>query len=220
VPTLPDDTSTDGSIQIARDRRLVRRLRNDDQQAMHEFYDVYFPKLYRYATRRLRTPQDIDDVIQRVLTIAAARIETYRGEATLLTWLIQICRHEVARHYRATARRDAAVQFLDDDVLRAVVESLEAPAGDEPETAAHRAELAASVQTALDQLPDHYADALQMKYLQGRSSKEIAGHFGIADDAAQSLLARARRSFREICSVALRLELNLHDKAHPPAETT
>ena len=41
---------------------------------------------------------------------------------------------------------------------------------------------------------------------------------GIGDDAAQSLLARARRSFREICSVALRLEFNYGD-ASPPAET-
>jgi RNA polymerase sigma-70 factor, ECF subfamily len=207
-------------MQIARDRRLVRRLRNDDQRAMREFYDEYFPKLYRYATRRLRNAQDIDDVVQRVLTIAATRIETYRGEATLLTWMIQICRNEVSRHYRSTARHDAAVQFLDDDVLRAVVESLEAAADDEPETARRQSELAASVQMALDQLPDRYADALQMKYLDGCSSKEIAGRFGIGDDAAQSLLARARRSFREVCSVALRLEFNPADQASPPAETT
>ena len=137
----------------------------------------------------------------------------------MLTWLVQICRHEVAKHYRRSAQHDRAVQFLDDDVVRAVVESLEAPVGDEPETAVRRSELAATIQCALDQLPGHYAEALQMKYLEGLSSKEIAGYFGIGDDAAQSLLARARRSFREVCSVALRLDLNYDGQASPPAET-
>jgi len=214
-----DGDSAQGSTQIARDLRLVRRLRNDDEPAMREFYDTYFPKLYRYATRRLASDRDIDDVIQRVLVIAARRIETYRGEATLLTWLIGICRHEIGRHYRATARRDSVMQFLDDDVLRAAVESLEAPATDEPETATRRSELAATIQTALDQLPGRYAEVLQLKYFEGHSSKEIATRFGIGDDAAQSLLARARRAFREICSVALQLEFNYDGRTNPPAET-
>ncbi len=210
----------EGELQIARDRRLVRRLRNDDQRAMREFYDEYLPKLYRYAARRLRTRQDIDDVVQRVLTIAARRIETYRGEATLLTWLVQICRNEVSKHYKLAARDDVTVTFLDDDVLRAVVESLEAPAADEPETAAHQAELVAMVQMALDQLPARYADALELKYFDGFSSKEIAGRLGIGDAAVQSLLARARRSLREICSVGITMNLTNDAQAKTPAETT
>lgn len=210
----------EGELQVARDRRLVRRLRNDDQRAMREFYDEYLPKLYRYAARRLRTRQDIDDVVQRVLTIAARRIETYRGEATLLTWLVQICRNEVSKHYKLAARDDVTVTFLDDDVLRAVVESLEAPAADEPETAAHQAELVAMVQMALDQLPARYADALELKYFDGFSSKEIAGRLGIGDAAVQSLLARARRSLREICSVGITMNLTNDAQAKTPAETT
>jgi len=214
------NTSQDGELQIARDRRLVGRLRKDDQRAMHEFYDEYFPKLYRYAARRLPTRQDIDEVVQRVLTIAARRIETYRGEATLLTWLIQICRNEVSKHYKRAAYDDATVTFLDDDVLRAVVESLEAPPADEPESAARRSELVALVQMALDQLPARYADALELKYLDGFSSQEIAGRLGIGDTAVQSLLARARASFREICSVALTLQFTTDDQTPTPAETT
>jgi RNA polymerase sigma-70 factor (ECF subfamily) len=176
---------------------------------MHVFYDEYFPKLYRYAARRMKSPHDIDEVVQAALTAAARRIETYRGESTLLTWLIQICRHEVSKHYKFAMRTEEAIAFLDDDMLRAAVESLEAPALDEPESAAHRAELIGRVQMALDQLPARYSDALELKYLEGFSSKEIANHLGIGDDAVQSLLARARRAFREICALALTLDIDL-----------
>lgn len=212
------DEPAGGELQIARDRRLVQRLRKDDQRALHVFYDEYFPKLYRYAARRMKSSQDIDEVVQAVLTTAARRIETYRGESTLLTWLIQICRHEVSKHYKFATQMDGAIAFLDDDMLRAAVESLEAPPMDEPESAARRSELIARVQMALDQLPARYADALELKYLEGFSSKEIANQLGIGDEAVQSLLARARRSFREICSIALTFDTDFGDSATAPKE--
>ena len=122
--------------------------------------------------------------------------------------MIQICRHEVSKHYTLAASYESAIAFVDDDLLRAAVESLEAPSHDEPESAARRSELVARVQMALDELPGRYADALQLKYFDGFSSKEIASKLGIGDEAAQSLLARARRAFREICSIALTIDID------------
>jgi RNA polymerase sigma-70 factor (ECF subfamily) len=115
-------------------------------------------------------------------------------------------------------QNDAAVAFLDDDMLRAAVESLEAPLVDEPESAARRSELIACVQMALDQLPTRYAAALELKYLEGFSSKEIANQLGIGDEAVQSLLARARRAFREICSIALMIDTGLDGQTNVSKE--
>ena len=111
-----------------------------------------------------------------------------------------ICRHEVARHYAERARRDAIFEVFDDDVMRAMAESLEAPATDEPEVVVRRAELISLVQAVLDRLPNRYARALELKYVEGLSSLEIAKRLGIGDAATQSLLARARQAFRETCS--------------------
>ncbi len=190
-------------ISIARDRALARRMQRGDERAITEFCDEYLPKLYRYALRRLGNEHDVADLVQVVLTNAARRIETYRGEASLLTWLVQICRHEVAKHYAYRARRDTAFAVFDDDVLRAMVESLEAPPTDEPEASVRRSEVIAMVQVVLDQLPARHAEALELKYVHGFTSQEIATHMGIGDAATQSLLARARQAFREICSAAV-----------------
>lgn len=190
-------------LTLARDRALARRMRRGDDRAIAEFCNEYLPKLYRYALRRIGNEQDVVDLVQTVLINAARRIETYRGEAALLTWLVQICRHEIARHYADRARRDAAFETFDDDVLRAIVESLEAPAADEPDAVAYRAEVIALVQTVLDQLPGRYAMALELKYVDGYSSQQIAARLGLGDVATQSLLARARQAFREICSEAM-----------------
>ena len=190
------------SMRLAGDKRLAKRMQRGDQKAVKAFCDEYLPKLYRYAMTRLPTEADVDDVVQVTLANAARRITTYRGEALLLTWLIQILRREISKHLSAVSRRDVMMPFLDDEILRSLVEAIEAPESLEPDAAASRTELIALVQLTLDQLPERYAAALELKYAQGHSSKEIAAQLGIGDEAAQSLLARARRAFRDLCSEA------------------
>lgn len=188
-------------LQIAQDRKLARRMVRGDEKAIRTFCDQNLAKLYRFARTRLPTEQDVDDVVQVVLTNAARRIETYRGEASLYTWLCQICRREVAKHTASKARHAAVVSFSEDSQLHQVIHNLPAPALEEPEVMARRAELVAEVQYTLDRLPERYAEVLELKYIDGFSSKEIARRFDVADEAAQSLLARARRAFRDLCDI-------------------
>lgn len=201
--------SSKALLQVSRDKRLVRRILRGDEQALRAFFDEYFPRLYRYARHRLRNDADVDDVVQIVLAQAARRMETYRGEATLLTWLVQICRHEISRQLKQNQRdHDVMSPFLNDDLLRAVVESIEATDHTgSSESESRRLELISLVQFALDQLPEHYAKALELKYIEGYRSAEIATCLHISDEATQSLLARARRAFREVCGEALQSAL-------------
>ncbi len=201
-------SASDNEMQISRDRRLARRLLRGDERAFRDFVDEYFPRLYRYARSRLRVAADVDDVVQATLAQAARRLETYRGEATLLTWLVQICRHEISRSLQLSAKHaDVALPFLQDDMLRAVVESIELPSGGSPEADSRRLEVIGLIQFALDQLPERYALALELKYIEGCSSRDIAAQLQISDEATQSLLARARRAFKEVCGEALRTAL-------------
>lgn len=193
------------SMPLARDRRLVKQILAGDDRAMRSFIDEYFPRLYRYARHRMNNEADVEDVVQNVLSQAARRLETYRGEATLLTWLVQICRHEISKHlHKAAQRADMMVPFLHDDLLRSVVESIEINSADDPEAATRRLELITLIQLALDQLPEHYARALELKYIEGFSSQEIAASLKTSDEALQSILARARKAFRDVCGEALR----------------
>ena len=63
--------------------------------------------------------------------------------------------------------------FLNDDVLRAVVESIETVAEDNPEACCRREELISMIQLVLDQLPERYAGALEMKYIEVPARKKL-----------------------------------------------
>jgi RNA polymerase sigma-70 factor (ECF subfamily) len=178
---------------------LIRRMLAGDERAFEAFFESHFPRLYRFALPRLNGDVEATrEVVQAALGKAMRKLADYRGEAALFTWLCQICRREIVDRLRFERRHTDHLVLIDDrPELRAAIESLEAPDEYDLVKSYGRAEVGRLVQTVLDRLPARYGDALEWKYVEGRSVEEIGERLGIGHTAAQSLLARARVSFRE-----------------------
>jgi len=182
-------------MDIAHDRDLVRRMRGGDERAFDEFFDAYYPRLYRFAAARVRLQDAAEDIAQATLVIAIRKAGTWRGEAALLTWLCTICRHEIAAYCRRHDYREVSV--LDDvPEVRAQLEALAARM-EGPQQQRERQDVARLVQLTLDYLPTRYGDVLEWKYLQGLSMREIAERLDTTTKAVESLLTRARDAFRD-----------------------
>lgn len=186
-------------LDVQHEQRLVRRMLGGDERAFTEFFNEYFSRVYRFALPRVNGDANAaEEVVQATLTKAMQKLDSYRGEASLFTWICQICRHQVADYIRANRRRTDRVVLLEDNPgVRAALDSISAPEFDEPETRYGSGEVRRLVQSVLDRLPARYGDALEWKYVEGLSVDEIANRMQIGPTAAQSLLARARRAFRE-----------------------
>ncbi len=182
-----------------RDRQLARRILAGDERAFNEFFDGYFPGLYRFALVRVGGDHDsAEEMAQVTLFKAMRRLDTYRGEASLLTWLCTFCRHEISALYRRRERSPRLEDLLEETPeIRAALESLDAASHEGPDASVLRSEIARLVQVVLDGLPAHYGDALEWKYLEEVPVAEIAGRLGMSVKAAESLLTRARAAFRE-----------------------
>jgi RNA polymerase sigma-70 factor (ECF subfamily) len=182
------------------DRKLVKRLLAGEERAFNQFFDENFSRLYRFALTRLsEDPESTRDVVQSVMSKALRKIHTYRGESALFTWLCVICRHELVDWMRRNAPYRATIVLTEDEpAIRQLVEALDAPESGDPDRRYQRQEVARLIQVALDRLPPMYGDALEWKYIEGYSVKEIAQRLNLRPEAAQSLLARAKRSFREV----------------------
>lgn len=181
------------------DRQLVERMLAGEERAFDTFFETYFPRMYRFALPRVGLNEDTaKDVVQAALIKAMRKLGSWRGEAALFTWLCQICRREIADHVRSEKRRvDNVVLIEDSEDVRAALESIEAPPSFDPLRRADGEELKRLVHAVLDRLPNRYGEALEWKYVEGRSVEEIGERLGIGHTAAQSLLARARVAFRE-----------------------
>ena len=178
------------------ERELVGRMLGGDEGAFDEFFADYFPRLFRFAVLRLRDPDAAEDLVQNSLIAAVRSLRSWRGEATLFTWICTICRREISAWEKRTSRRVIVPIEEDDPGLRAALESIGA-AAEAPDAAMARADTGRIVQLALDHLPPRYSRALEWKYLEELSVDDIAGRLQCTPKAAESLLTRARDAFRD-----------------------
>ena len=156
------------------DLDLARRLRNGDESAFEEFFDEYFPRVYRFARVRLTGDDDAaEEVAQTTLIRALAKVSTYRGEAALFVWLCSFCRHEIAAWFERSGKA-MQVSLSDDSAeTRAMLDATAALSRDDPEREYERRELSRLVHLTLDHLPGRYKEALVWKYLEGTPVEEI-----------------------------------------------
>ncbi|MBB6094551.1 RNA polymerase sigma-70 factor (ECF subfamily) [Povalibacter uvarum] len=185
--------------ELIDDRELVRRMLAGEERAFNAFFNDFFPRVYRFALPRLAGDQETaKEVVQATLVKAIRHLANYRGDAALFSWVCQICRHQIVDHLRVHRRHSKHVTLLEDSPdLRAALESIEAPAEDEPLQHYGTEETRRLIRSVLDRLPGRYGDVLEWKYVEGRSVEEIGALLGIGHTAAQSMLARARVAFRE-----------------------
>jgi RNA polymerase sigma-70 factor (ECF subfamily) len=195
-------------VVYAEDKRLVARLLAGEEAAFKQFCTDHYQRLYRFALARVdRDVGAAEDAAQSTLSRALENLASYRGEAQLFTWLCAICRSEISVWRRRTGRREAHIVLLEDrpESLGAL-DSLAAD-GDDPAAELQRDQRARHIQVVLDRLPPRYGDALEWKYVEGYSAQEIAARLRIGTEAANSLLARAKRAFKETYTSMLEQEL-------------
>lgn len=187
------------------DKKLVKSLLRGDERAFARFFDDYHARLFRFALARLNNDQDAAaEVAQITLSRAIQKLHTYRAEAQLFTWLCAICRNVSSDWCASQGRiREHIVLLEDYPEIRAAVDSIAAPEQDDPERNFQRTQAARLIQVALDRLPAKYGNVLEWKYVEGYSTREISERLEIGSEAAQSLLARAKRAFADVYSTLL-----------------
>jgi RNA polymerase sigma-70 factor (ECF subfamily) len=184
---LPSIGRPQGDQEIGeQDYLLARRLLAGEEPAFEEFFAEYFPRLFRFAAARANGDDDLaEEAVQATLIRAVNKLNTFRGEASLFTWLCTICRRELARLYDRAGTHVEMTLPEDHPETRAALETLE------------RQDLARIVHSTLDQLPSRYGEALEWRYIDGLSVDEVADRLGVGYKAAESLLSRARQAFRD-----------------------
>jgi len=188
LPSAGISESASDSDPRLEEKALVERMLAGDEAAMEELADEYFPGLYRFALSRLGGDTELArEVVQTTVCKALGKLSTWRGEASLSTWLCACCRNEIRMSFRQKKRQPALVE-LDEE---------SGGAGEHAEGTIVRREEARLVHAALDLLPPRYARALEWKYLDRLPVQEIADRLRLGAKAAESLLTRARRAFRE-----------------------
>ncbi|UCH42384.1 MAG: sigma-70 family RNA polymerase sigma factor [Dehalococcoidales bacterium] len=93
---------------------LVRRAKENDQQAFARLYEEYFDRIYRYVAVRVGDRIEAEDLTQQVFVNALKAISSYRVKgAPFSAWLYRIAHNQVVDYLRKKKKR-AAVPLNED----------------------------------------------------------------------------------------------------------
>jgi RNA polymerase sigma-70 factor (ECF subfamily) len=169
--------------------QIVERVLSGEKGAATTFYKVFAPKLRKYLVTKL-PDEEVEEVIQDAFLSAFDSLSLYRGESSVLTWLISIARHEVADFYRKRYVRQVVEKTtpLFENMVSEVLS---------PEFVLEKKKIEKKFFSSYRKLSRQYQDILSYRYELSMSVKEIAERMDLSFKATESLLFRARLAFRE-----------------------
>lgn len=171
------------------ERERVRRLRRGDPAALAALAAAFLGRIYAFVYYRVAGDrQTAEDITQETFVAALEALERYDERAGLYTWLAGIARHKVADYYRRLRRLEQAQAALE--------HGADLTSAEEMDAGLEREERRRLVLAALRDLPPHYQQVLTLKYLDRLSGRQLAAELDLSEEAAASLLARARTAFR------------------------
>ena len=177
---------------------LVARARGKDASAVALIIQQNNQRLYRIARSILRDDFEAEDALQEAYIRAFSRLDLFRGESRLGTWLARIVMNEALGRLR---RRKPTIDF--ESFAKAQETSAEIirfPAANpelDPETTMAQREIRALLERAIDALPEAFRTVLVARLIEGMSIEETAELFSIRPETVKTRLHRARRLLKE-----------------------
>lgn len=167
---------------------LIDRCLLGDESALGDVIGLYQDRLYAFALRLLKNPQDAEDAVQDAFVRAFRGLASYDRSRPFKTWLFTIMHNRCMDLLRAR-RPDISI---DEEAGAAVADAAAA----EPDHGPLAFETAL-VEKALAGLPPIYAEILLLQYKEDLDGPELAAVLGVPEGTVKARLSRARAMMRE-----------------------
>jgi RNA polymerase sigma-70 factor (ECF subfamily) len=187
APPSPGDT----------DLMLVERTVAGDHKAYELLVLKYQRRIERLIGRMVRDTDLIEDIAQETFIRAFRALSQFRGEAQFYTWLYRIAVN-TAKKALVDMKRDPVVSESslrggDEDEETSGVEN-ELTTNETPETVLAAKEIAATVNSAMEALPEELRQAVTLREIEGLSYEEIAEVMNCPIGTVRSRIFRAREA--------------------------
>ena len=200
---MRDIECTSSSI-LTSDQELLARLQSGDERALADLADAYSSKIYQLAFRYLRNKEDAEEITQDVLFKVYRKVDAFRGDAQLSSWIYRITfnaamsRLRTARYQRAQAEDRRAAAATEDDGSSMPSRTPDvADWSDMADERVLRSQLRQRVFRAILALPAIYRAPVMLRDIEGMSTEEASAMLKVKDQTLKSRLHRGRLILRK-----------------------
>ncbi|HSO10997.1 MAG TPA: RNA polymerase sigma factor [Anaerolineales bacterium] len=169
------------------DSQWLKQCRAGDSLAIERLVQAHQTGVYRLALSILDSPDEADDATQEVFLAALRSLDSFRGDASLKTWLfsitINVCRSRLGRS-KSRAR------------LRQILQSLFRSDQAHPESEAIQHEAESALWRAVRALDEKHRIPITLRYYHDLPVAEIAEMLGVPVGTVHSRLNHARERLR------------------------
>ncbi|MCA1559023.1 MAG: RNA polymerase sigma factor [Acidobacteria bacterium] len=169
---------------------LVERCKAGDLTAFEELYRAHSGRLFSVACRMLGNTADAEDLLQDIFLAAHRKLDSFRGDSALGTWLYRLATNQCLDYLRSrTARSNQLTGALDDEPGLADASS---------RGLGERVVTRMDLERAVAQLPEGCRAAFVLHDVEGLEHREVADVLGIAEGTSKSQVHKARLRLRTL----------------------
>ncbi len=179
------------------DRQLVARAQRGDKRAFELLVEKYQRKLARLLSRFIRDPAEVEDVTQEAFIKAYRALPAFRGDSAFYTWLYRIGINTAKNYLMAMGRRAPTSTEVEADEAEGFEEGEQLRDINTPESVLLSNEIAETVNSTIEKLPEELRTAIQMREIEGMSYEDIAKAMNCPIGTVRSRIFRAREAIAE-----------------------
>ena len=168
---------------------FVKRILAGDSKAVIEFYKSYSPKILSYLSKKLSHFEDAQEITNDVFLEAIDSLSFLQKEKNVSAWLYKIAHNKMVDFYRKRKIKSILLSQL--PFLQIVASEI-----NQPEFQFEKNKIRDNIEFALRSLSAKYQKILRPHYEENVPVKMLAKIFNLSFKATESLLFRARQSFR------------------------
>jgi RNA polymerase sigma-70 factor (ECF subfamily) len=176
---------------------LVRRALARDGDAVRAIMQAHNQRLYRIARGIAGNDSEAEDIVQEAYVIAFGRLDGFRGESALATWLSRIVINEALGRLRKKRRATGLAASGDRGSDGKIIPFPLNISHDDPERAMAQRQILQLVERAVDALPAVYRSVFIARLVEGLSIEETAELLGVRPETVKTRLHRARHLVRK-----------------------
>lgn len=168
---------------------FTKRILAGDSKAVIQFYKSCSPKILSYLIKKLPRVEDAQELTNDVFLEAIDSLSMLRKEQSMFSWLYQIAHNKMVDFYRKKKIKSVILSQI--PFLQIIANEI-----NQPEFQFEKDIIRDKIEEVLYGLSYDHRIILKLRYEQEIPVKKIAEILNLSFKATESLLFRARQSFK------------------------